>query len=803
MSKAAQREPLIIGVRHFSPACARLVVQRIAELRPRHVLIEGPSDFNARLDELALPHQLPVAIYTYFSGSEELGERRASWSPFALHAPEWQAMQAARACSAQLRFIDLPAWHDAFADVLNRYDDGAGDDSAGSAQQYEERLCAALAIDGRDALWDHLFEGELDAAELEQRLAAHFANLRGAAPGSQGNQAREAMMARYIAWAMAQDDGPVLVVCGGYHAPALAALWRSVPADTCRAEPQPPAPPDSPNSANSPNTQSTSGLRYGSYLVPYHVKRLDAFAGYAAGMSSPAWYEWAWSLGVAGAGAELLRQVLARLRARRLPASTADVMAIHSRAMGLARMRAHPLALRCDWLDALAGSLVRQALDAPLPWTYRGRVRAGTDAALVEVMDVLAGDAVGALAPGTPQPPLVASVAAELAVLGISVPGKLEINLLDPAQRARSRTLHRLALLDIPGIRRSAGPDQALGRGQHESWDLRAPLEQHAALIEAATYGATLYDAARARLEEILCQRPPGASRIGAIAHALNRAAFAGLATVSVRLQGDLYEAIGQEPHFHALGAPIQVLTALYRHGDALGVSGSAVLQSAIGAAFDRALWLAEAEGAVAPAEQDAHIGAWSAIAMLVREHMAQGAVLALPEIQAARALAVCRRVAANLDAAPVSRGAALGLLLAATEHDAAPAADGAMLATKLLASLPPSMIGDALAGLLALARQHLCQDARFIGALDALVRTLDDADFVLALPAMRAAFAWLPTQERGALAGEVLTLHGAGKRSQRSLLGRLGELAPETLARHDALERAALARLALWGVRP
>ena len=32
------------------------------------------------------------------------------------------------------------------------------------------------------------------------------------------------MMARWIAWAMAQGDGPVLVVCGGYHAPALARL---------------------------------------------------------------------------------------------------------------------------------------------------------------------------------------------------------------------------------------------------------------------------------------------------------------------------------------------------------------------------------------------------------------------------------------------------------------------------------------------------------------------------------------------------------------------------------------------------
>ena len=59
--------PLILGVRHHSPACARLVAQRIRALKPAHVLIEGPADFNARLDELALPHRLPIAIYSYLS----------------------------------------------------------------------------------------------------------------------------------------------------------------------------------------------------------------------------------------------------------------------------------------------------------------------------------------------------------------------------------------------------------------------------------------------------------------------------------------------------------------------------------------------------------------------------------------------------------------------------------------------------------------------------------------------------------------------------------------------------------------
>ena len=84
----------ILGIRHYSPACARLVAARIAELRPHTVLIEGPSDFNARIDELALAHRLPIAIYSYYGDAE----RTAScYAPLVEFAPEWAALDAARA----------------------------------------------------------------------------------------------------------------------------------------------------------------------------------------------------------------------------------------------------------------------------------------------------------------------------------------------------------------------------------------------------------------------------------------------------------------------------------------------------------------------------------------------------------------------------------------------------------------------------------------------------------------------------------------------------------------------------------
>ena len=66
----------VIGVRHHSPACARLVQRVIARDKPACVLIEGPGDFNPRLGELLLEHTLPVLVsffglFTRMGGSAQ------------------------------------------------------------------------------------------------------------------------------------------------------------------------------------------------------------------------------------------------------------------------------------------------------------------------------------------------------------------------------------------------------------------------------------------------------------------------------------------------------------------------------------------------------------------------------------------------------------------------------------------------------------------------------------------------------------------------------------------------------------
>ncbi|MFT4187689.1 MAG: DUF5682 family protein [Aeromicrobium sp.] len=768
-------EPVVVGVRHHSPTCARLVRDTIVALRPAHVLIEGPADVNDRIEEFHLGHQLPVALYSYLSTPDV---HRASWTPFAEHSPEWQAMLAGREVGARVRFIDLPAWHEAFADLDHRYGDAADDEEERQARAYTEAVAARVGVDDGDVLWDHLFESQTRVDEIGPRLDQWFDALRGDTPGSLGNVAREEQMARWIAWATGTCEGPVLVVCGGFHAPALRRRWREVEA----VAPPTPLPPD----------HDRDEVRFGSFLVPYSFKRLDSFTGYASGMPSPAYYQWLWESGPEQAGLRLLEEVRNRLRARNLPASTATVQAVHTHAHGLARLRGHDTPLRVDWCDAMAAGWVSEALDAPLPWTYRGPIRPGTDPVLVEVMGAASGDATGRLAPGTPLPPLVEAVADELAACELPVAGTVRLDLLDgAADRERSRVLHRLRILRIPGVERVAGPALTLGGADDswtETWRLADSPRRLGALIEAGAWGGTLVEAARARWSDDVTSR---GGDVAALARALDQAVWAGLTSVAAPVLATLRERVRAERDLGALGEALRVLAPLARRPEAVGAVSLPAVVETVDAIVDRAVWLFEPAAAVPAAEVDRHLGAVVGLrdaVLLIRADRAVG--LTVPPD---RIVAVLSRKALDGTAAPVSRGAALGALISL---DAPVAADP----LSLLDALGAARLGDALAGLLALAREVLVSDPRFVAGLDRLVTAFEDAEFVGALPSLRGAFAWLPPRERGDLAGQVLGLHDGEGLSTRVLTAP-ARFDPVATAAAADVERQVVAELRRWGV--
>ncbi len=95
-----------VPIRHHSPACALAVRAAARDLRPCEILIEGPHDFTPQMDQLALPHRLPIAIYSYIREAD--GATSGAYYPFCRYSPEWQALEAARELGVPARFIDLP-----------------------------------------------------------------------------------------------------------------------------------------------------------------------------------------------------------------------------------------------------------------------------------------------------------------------------------------------------------------------------------------------------------------------------------------------------------------------------------------------------------------------------------------------------------------------------------------------------------------------------------------------------------------------------------------------------------------------
>lgn len=726
----------VVGVRHHSPACARLVQHVIERESPRFVLIEGPCDMNTRLGELLLPHSFPVALFTWRQDPEE-GWSRGTWTPFCEYSPEWIAVKRATEIGATPLFVDLPAWHDAFEGEENRYSDRHVRTSEAIA-----KLCARLGFEGVDALWDHLFEGPGGEAELEADLASYFEELRADEPAGDRDAPRELHMARWMAWASRTCDregaGSVVVVCGGWHKPALERMWASYEVESEGQPEIPNAPPE--------------GSRIGSYFVPFSFKRLDSFSGYASGMPSPAFYQAVWERGVTDGAETMLNAAVRHLRSRAQRVSVADAIAARTLADGLRLLRGHSSLARSDVLDGLAGALVKDALDAPLPWTRRGVLGARTDPLLVELVAAFSGDRIGELAKGTPRPPLAVDAFAELERVGI-VPAraeqKLRVDLTSERGIAQSHVLHRLRILGIPGFARLRGP--MFGRHDasiDEQWSLHRKLETDAALVEAAMHGATLESAAASKLEEGTRQ----SSDLAAIAGLLVDAALAGIASLAARWLALIAEMVGQEPSFDSLGVALARLLHLFRGEATLGLQVGRDLARVIEVSFERGLWLFESIQGHTAAFHEPHVTAIRAMrdaTRLANDIEADPTAPRKLGIDGARTRAVCERRARDGSAPPSIRGAALGFTWSAFREASSELEAVAILRS---AALPASM-GDFLIGLFALAREDVTRAPALLDAIDAAVVGFTTGDFFTALPSLRQAFAYFPPRERLAIA--------------------------------------------------
>ncbi|GAA3016114.1 DUF5682 family protein [Streptomyces lactacystinicus] len=754
---------VFLGVRHHSPACARLVADTVRRLRPAYVLVEGPADLNGRLDELALGHDLPIAVFSHYRDAERTA---TTWTPLCDYSPEWVALREGRAAGAEVLFVDLPSWHPAFELRANRYADAEARYAEATA-----RLCSRFGTGSVDALWDGLFE-VAPADGLAGRLDAYFDLVRGDAEADEGDRAREAYMAAWIRAVLA-EAGPatVLVVTGGFHTPALRTLAER-PAEV-PGRPALPAP--------------RPGAVSGSYLVPYSFRQLDAFAGYQSGMPSPAYYQRLWEDGPEAAADHLRQSVVSRLRGRRHPVSTADLVAAAALTGGLAALRGHPVPARTDVLDGLAGALVKDDLTRPLPWSERTPLAPGSHPVVVEMVAACSGSRTGRLHPDTPAPPLVHDAAARLAAIGATGTRPLTCELTTEDGLTASRTLHRLRVLGVPGRHRTAGPAHGADPVTTERWEAGPDTGRDAALIEAGAYGATLDEAAATVLAERARTTGPTDTELAAL---LLDTVLCGATALTDRLLTALTAVLARHPDPGALGSVLATALGLWRHDRVYGTARSPLLAAVVDGAVTRVLWLVE--GAHGRSGTDpARLAALAA----VRDALCHTPDLltVTPEDAAALALRIARDPHAPADL----RGGAHGLHLALT-----PTADPDLASAALHAAGDPGALGDWLAGLFALAREEVTADAgdgSLLAAVDSVLAELTDAEFLIALPALRQAFAWFPPRERERIARRLIERRGL-RGSARALLRTTAD--PAHLAAARALEENVTALLDRHGLR-
>ncbi len=781
----------VLGVRHHSPACARRVTDAIRRLRPSYVLIEGPSDFNGRFDELRLGHQLPVALFTWYRAADRTF---SCWTPFCRYSPEWAGMLAAQETGADVRFIDLPAWDKVFAGTRNRYADlKPQPERRDRSAEYVDKLCAQVGVDDMDSLWDHLFEQPMDSGELGHWLNQYFRALRGDAEAGDRDGPREAFMARCVAWALRdcqQRGGEVVVICGGWHQPVLERVQAGDSPEDAEFPAAPPPEMEEPET-EAPEIKGPERKApvWGTYLVPYSYKRLDAFTGYESGMPSPAWYDRLFDAGGDEAAEGMLLEVTGRLRAKKQPISTADLIACLSSARGLARLRGHAAMTRTDILDGIAVALLKDGLEQPLPWSRRGTLAAKTDPLLVEVIQTFSGAQEGRLAAGTPRPPLLFDVAERLQSADLE-PGRaargVRLELRKPEELEKSRLLHRLRVLGISGFERKSGPDSGISEELAEQWELHRTDTMESELIEASAWGANLEAAALRKLEEALLEARGLEEQVARLGDAV----FVGVQGLAMRVITAAAEAVHREGDFRPVGGALARILGLWRGGVLLGAAGAQQLGTLLEALFDRGLWLVEGlSGPEQPADEKVVAGM---LAMRDVARFGSGRFGPALELPAARAAGVMRRCAVSAEAPPAVRGAALGWLFTTGEGE------GGSAEAAIRGAGRPETFGDFLYGLFGMAREEIATPA-LLAVMDGMIGEMDLQSFLVALPGLRLAFGWFPPRERRKLADAVVALHGGDARAAHRLLKM--SVSPQEVVLGAQSERRARERAAQFGL--
>ncbi|MBY0285318.1 MAG: hypothetical protein K2W81_15315 [Sphingomonas sp.] len=688
------------GIRHHGPGSARRLVEALDALQPRCVLIEGPVDASDLLPMLAAPDMvLPVALLTY----AEDAPATASFFPFAEYSPEYQAVIWAVRHGIAARLIDLPAAdrlspeeESSLSDAHAAVDDPIAHDPIGA-------LAQAAGYDDGESWWRDVIEENSSTEPVFAAVTDAMTALRAETKRlSPYEAAREAHMRLEIAKAAKDSIGPVAVVCGAWHVPALVAKHSAT--------------------ADRELLKGRNKTRIKATWAPWTTPRLARDSGYGAGVVAPGWCQHVWDThGTAVGETVWLAQIARLMRDKGHSVSTASVIETQRLGTALAALRERPAAGFEELRDAAIACMC-----------FGERALWNEIAA-----DLLIGSGVGAIPAATPLAPLLEDLQRQQKATRLkpeSLERELAVDLRSDSGLARSTLLHRLAALDVPWGRST---DVGRSRGTfRENWLLCWEPEFAVRLVEHLVYGSTIAEAASGRIMEAMRAEPD----LGTLAGLVRSAMVADL-PVAIDFGIDALEqkaALTSEAQ--ALLRALPPMADVVRYGEAR--AGAAqhlaalmpriIVQAALALPYAVRALDAEATAAV----RGDILGANGAIQLAALDtdtteawHQALRHVLDHP--QTTRVIA----------------GVAARLLYAA---DLLTADEAAHLLVRMLS--PGTPVADAAGffdGFFEGAGQRLIHDGPLRAAVDGWLMTLDDADFTSNLPLFRRVFSALDKAER------------------------------------------------------
>ncbi|MDR3621682.1 MAG: DUF5682 family protein [Paludisphaera borealis] len=456
----------VLGVRHHGPGSARSVKNALEAIAPSIVLVEGPPDADALIPLLIHAEMVPpVALLVYRPEKP----KDSVYYPFAEFSPEWQALKYALDRGIPARFMDLPIAHQ-IGDVETVDQDAGVPTPEGEPLPRRPvdplgMLAKAAGFDDGERWWEFVVEGRRDGADLFASILDAMAEVRSSVPeeGDPRELRREAYMRQTIREAQREGHGPIAVICGAWHAPALkVANWPAAKHDAALLK-------------GLPKTKVAATW------APWTYGRLSRESGYGAGIASPGWYDHLWS-----APDQVVERWLTRvarlLREERLDASSASVIEAVRLADALATLRGRPLADLSD-LEEATRTVLCFGEETPMRLIRR---------------KLIVGERLGAVPEETPSVPLqqdLNRLQKRLRLPPDPAQTTKTLDLREPTDLERSRLLHRLSLLSIDWGKVT----YASGKGTFkESWQLQWKPELAVSLIEAGLWGATVEDAATA-----------------------------------------------------------------------------------------------------------------------------------------------------------------------------------------------------------------------------------------------------------------------------------------------------------------